>query len=475
MGTCREPVDPFYAGLRLLGRFWVRFLFRDVTVRGAGHVPPAGPVLLCVNHPNNLIDSLLLGTALGRQVHFLAGSALFRHPWLAALLARAGAIPVHRRQDDPGRMDRNAETFAACRRALAAGRLLAIYPEGWTHAEARVQPIRTGAARIALEYEAGRAPADGAALPPLAVVPAGLSFEARKSFRGRVLLAFGEPVPLAPHLRRAREDPVAAVQALTAAIQAAMQAQVVHVDRIDDAEVVRAVEELYRDDLVRALRAERGRAPDAVDPLELPRAIVDAVAYFKARDPDRVARTWHRIQHYRARLADCHVRDQAVRARLGTGGEPPHPVRASWRAVLGFPVFAYGAAVNALPYLLPRWLAHRLARRETDYATIRLLASIVAFPLFWGVEGWAVWRVAGPAWAAAFVASLPPSGLAAYQYARGAGRLGARARFAWLALTRRRAASRLLLERRAIVAELERARGDFLAATRGALQPAGRA
>ena len=44
----------------------------------------------------------------------------------------------------------------------------------------------------------------------------------------------------------------------------------------------------------------------------------------------------------------------------------------------GFPIFLYGAAVNALPYYVPRWLAHRMARKETDYATIRLLASVVA-------------------------------------------------------------------------------------------------
>ena len=46
------------------------------------------------------------------------------------------------------------------------------------------------------------------------------------------------------------------------------------------------------------------------------------------------------------------------------------------------PVFAYGAVVNALPYFIPRWLAQRLAHKETDYATVRLLASIVAYPVF---------------------------------------------------------------------------------------------
>ena len=53
---------------------------------------------------------------------------------------------------------------------------MAIYPEGTTHAEARVQRIKTGAARIALDYEASH-PGE------LTMIPVGLSFEARKSFR----------------------------------------------------------------------------------------------------------------------------------------------------------------------------------------------------------------------------------------------------------------------------------------------------
>ena len=67
--------------------------------------------------------------------------------------------------------------------------------------------------------------------------------------------------------------------------------------------------------------------------------------------------------------------------------------------------------MNALPYFVPRGLARRLARKETDYATTRLLATIVALPLFWGLETWLVVRLAGLCGAALFALSLPLSGL----------------------------------------------------------------
>src|SRR2546428_811226 len=332
-----EPMARFYGGVRAVARFWLWFFFKAVDVRHPERVPAEGPVLLCINHPNNFIDSLVVGAAVRRTVHYLATAALFRNPLVARFLLAAGAIPVWRKQDERKQderkqastrpisnrppstrsehaaqdtTDRNADTFAACAAAFEHGALIAIYPEGTTHAEARVQRIKTGAARIALAWEAAHA-------RTLTVVPVGLTFEARKSFRARVLVSFGEALPL---------------------------------------------------------------------------------------------------------LAEYHLRDETVHGRLVRLPARRRLVY-SWQAVVGFPFFLYGTLVNLLPYLVPRWLAQRMARKETDYATVRLLASIVAFPVFYGLETWLVLRAAGGLAAALFALSLPLSGLIAYRYLAGAGRV----------------------------------------------------
>jgi 1-acyl-sn-glycerol-3-phosphate acyltransferase len=451
--------DRFYAVVRLVGRFWLWFFFKRVEVARAERVPAAGPVLLCINHPNNLIDSLLVAVVLRRKVHYLATAALFRNPVVARFLTACGAIPVYRKQDDPTRMERNTDAFAACFHTLEASGVIGIYPEGTTHSESRVQRIKTGAARIALEYEAsGRGLA-------LALVPVGLSFEARKSFGGHVRVSFGEPISMPAYTAAYRTDPAKAVEALTTAIQQAMEGEVLHVapERQD---LIRAVEQIYSGDLIRELQEARGLGARQIDPLRLSRTIADAVAHFERRDPARVERLWAGMQRYRAMLAAYQVRDQAVRAQAGPAGGRER-LRRSWEASLGLPVFAYGLLVNGLPYLLPRWLAHRTARKETDYATTRLLASVVAFPLFWALEIWVVWRLTSLGWAAIFALSLPVSGLLAYRYLRGMGRLRSQLRFGWFSLTHRHSAARLLAERQALVSELERAKEDYLAATHG--------
>ncbi|GBC84628.1 hypothetical protein HRbin11_01060 [bacterium HR11] len=449
-------MDFLYRTVRAVGRFWIWFFFKSVQVRSIQRIPRQGPVLLCVNHPNDLIDSLLVGAMVPREARFLATAALFRNPILARILSALGVIPVYRRQDDPDKMDRNVEAFEACFRALAQGDLIVIYPEGTTHNEPRVQRIKTGAARIALEAEHRH---DGRL--GLAVIPVGLNFEARKSFRGRVLIGVGEPIPLIPYLEVYRRDPWKAVQDLTTEIQRAMEAQVIHIDRIDLTALIRAVETLYGDDLVQELQVERGLSPDQVDRFRLSRTIADAVQYFVTHDPDRVERLWHRLQAYEALLAEFRLQDRTVRTRLTAA----HSGVRLWHlglGLLGLPVFLYGAVTSGLPYWVPRWLARRRARKETAYATVRFLASVVLFPLFWGVETWTVGVLTNPGVAGAFLLSLPLTGLLAHRYLGGLARLAQELRFLRLVRTHRGTARRILARRRQILGDLERVKEDYL-------------
>ena len=78
-------------------------------------------------------------------------------------------------------------------------------------------------------------------------------------------------------------------------------------------------------------------------------------------------------------------------------------------------------------------------------------------------------RATSFAWAAAFAVSLPLSGILAYRYLVGVHRFRGAVRLLALGLRQRHAAGRLLEERRGILADLERARHDYLAATKGSL------
>src|SRR5262245_4904605 len=186
----------------------LRVFFRRIEVAGRERWPPDGPVLFVLNHPNALIDPLFILCLAPRRVSFLAKAPLFRMPGIGLFVRALDSLPVYRQRDaeDP---KKNRETFDAARALLARGGTLAIFPEGTSHSDPRLRPLKTGAARIAL----------GAA--PLSIVPAGLHYTDEHTFRSDALLSFGEPIEVAQMAadRGAGEPPADAVRALTARIE----------------------------------------------------------------------------------------------------------------------------------------------------------------------------------------------------------------------------------------------------------------
>jgi len=184
-----------YALLRALAGVALRWFYRSIQVDGRERIPRRGPVLFVVNHPNALVDAMLVGWAVPRRVLLTAKATLFGNPFGAMLLRWVGVVPLRRASDEktvrePLDPSRNEDTFLAVRTAFQAGRAVLIFPEGKSHDEPAMAPLRTGAARMALDaWNSGAA-------PMLSIVPVGLTFERKDTPRTRVLVQVGEPLRL---------------------------------------------------------------------------------------------------------------------------------------------------------------------------------------------------------------------------------------------------------------------------------------
>jgi len=214
---------------------------------------------------------------------------------------------------------------------------------------------------------------------------------------------------------------------------------VVHVERIDTAELARAVEELYRGELEHELW-EGGLSGRQMDPFRLSGSIADALEHFREQDPERIERLWQRILGYHAGLAAYRIRDGAVRTRLERTAERPTTCPGGSRS---------GCRAG-----------RRTTRRPGSSERRRI-------PALLGARDGAR-RVGGrsPLGGRLFF-SLPLGGLIAYRYLVGTGQLRHQLRFGALLLTRAQEARRLLAERREIVEELERTKRDYLGGTKG--------
>ncbi|HEY1404054.1 MAG TPA: lysophospholipid acyltransferase family protein [Pyrinomonadaceae bacterium] len=228
----------------------LRLFFRRIEIGGARYVPPGEPLIFVSNHPNGLIDPALIFCALPRRISFLAKSTLFRIPVIKLLINAVESLPLYRRIDTDEDITKNRLTFERCHALLGQNRCIALFPEGVSHNATRLLPVKTGAARIALGAISVAQPATGDAAPKqikaLKIVPVGLYYTSKTSFRSEALIRFGAPIQVRPiRLDERGEPPREAVRELSARIEESLLEVTLNVEDDEELEVVTKAQELF--------------------------------------------------------------------------------------------------------------------------------------------------------------------------------------------------------------------------------------
>lgn len=424
----RPLLDRFVS---VLVRAVLAIFFRRIEVSGRERIPVGKPLLFVANHGNSLLDPVLLLGAVPRAPRFLAASFLWKNPFVRPFLALGGVIPIYRKKDEGGDTAKNAETFARCREHLAAGGAVAIFPEGISHNLPSLQPLKTGAARIALETEE--------AFPGtrLVLVPVGLLFEEKGRFRSRALVEIGEPIDPAPELARFLEGAAAAgeggppsaqekeaVRALTARIDAALKAVTLNYGSWEEARRLARAAEIF---------AHRTRELPSMGRLAesfpLHRAFLEGYEDLKRHHPEKTAEAARAVDAYDRLLGAVGLRDDQVAADYPLSPALGFVGRSLLFLFIQLPLALVGTVLNWPTYRLVGVVAQKLVKEADTQSTYKLFAGFFFFPLTWIAEAMlAVW-LTGRLWAGPLVlVAAPLAGMSALDFAERAGRLVEEAR-----------------------------------------------
>jgi 1-acyl-sn-glycerol-3-phosphate acyltransferase len=381
----------------------LRWFYRSIEIVDAQRLPRDGAVLLASNHPNAMVDAMVIAATSPRVVRLTAKATLLRNPLMRIVLHSLGIVPLRRASDETAvgaARERNAEAFRAVTEVLRSRGVVLIFPEGRSHSEPSLAELKTGCARIALEARAQD-------VAPLVVLPVGLAFERKDRPRSRVAVIYGEPIEVTetvgplPH----------AVTALTERIDAGMRDVTLNVPSLADAERVLQLSHAISGVLSR-LRPLEATEPPLAATIELARR----VEFIRRRLPELSVATVERVAAFTSRLDD-------LRSRLTSFGIPLTELwldirlrSGLWFAVRElvvfgtlFPIALWGRISHWVPLRLASFVGRWTSRHPDEPAMYTLLAGLVTVALAYSVMVAWVQRYLGWFGSVAFVASLPLS------------------------------------------------------------------
>jgi 1-acyl-sn-glycerol-3-phosphate acyltransferase len=426
-------------------RLALRIYFRRIEVTGIANVPDGRPTIFVLNHPNALIDPAFLLCFAPARISFVAKAPLFRTPVIGFLVRALDCLPAYRRQDTGEDVSRNLETFAAARQLLARGVAIGICPEGVSHNEPRLKPLKTGASRIAIAAAAGPENLE------VHIVPAGLFYTAKTTFRSSALLHFAPPIVVShTTLEADGSPPPSEVRELSKRLEFALREVMLHVEQEEALGLIVRAEKIFS----AAELAVADEKQQLARSLELRQRFLAGYSFYRTHAPRRIDTIKARIARFEAELKSARLDADDLSLPPTAGHTIFRLLTQIFVCLLLAPIALVGVLVHYPAYRLAGYLSRRLGREQDVRSTFKIISAMLLFPLTWLAVAIAAGIFSGALAAVGSVVIVALCGYGAVRFTEEIDRFYGS--FAALALfiLRRRFFVRLLAERAAIREEI---------------------
>lgn len=177
----------FYYCIKWLARCSLFFFFRKRFFCGFPLHTLRGPAIIAANHPNSLLDAVVIACRCRQPVHFTVRSDMFNNPLFGLLLKSLHGIPVYRRSEEKEKLRKNFNSIDHCRKILKKGGIIIIFSEGITLHDWKLKPLKSGTAKIVQH-----ALCDPQLINTLRIMPLGLTYNDYKHPGKTLIVQAGE-------------------------------------------------------------------------------------------------------------------------------------------------------------------------------------------------------------------------------------------------------------------------------------------
>lgn len=192
--------------LNMLAYILCHMFFRRIIITGEPYQGKSS--LWTVNHSNGIVDPTLMLALSPVLLRPLAKATLWNNIVMRFFLKFTRAIPVARTQDveemfknktpDPNWKKKvNDEAFKQVNKVLIEGGCVLIFPEGVSHDDPFLHPLKTGVARMAMEAVSGMnsiRPTAQASNDKVVIQPVVIDYSEKNEFRSDLYIHYCTPV-----------------------------------------------------------------------------------------------------------------------------------------------------------------------------------------------------------------------------------------------------------------------------------------
>ena len=427
----------------------LRLFFRRIEAVNVEKVPKDGAIIFVLNHPNGLVDPALVFVSLSRRVSFLAKSTLYDNPFGAFLLRTFEILPIYRRIDADAKTQSNAVTFDNCFELLRRKRCIAVFPEGISHDETQLQPIKTGAARIAL----GTFGANSEKIS-LKIMAVGLYYTSKTAFRSEALIRYGEIFDVEPvELDENDEPPREAVYALNRRIENALRNVTLNLESASELDTVLKAEALFS-----SVYENLIFKPTLEKTFQSLQNLAARYKLLEENDPQKMRELNEKVSRYENDLKKSGITGESLSVLQ-------HPTWYVFRYLILrvvlltalAPLAVIGAIIHSPAYFFSNLIGQIFNTHDTDVAgsSSKIIAAVGLMPLTWLLTGLVILYFFG--WQIALLA-VPLTILCGYIALRSSETLvdmRVWLKSAWLLFRQRALFLRLLVQRKNLQREIE--------------------
>lgn len=320
------------------------------------------------------MDPLNCAVQMKRRVNFLANASMFATPFTNWFFSTFYCIKIERYTDTGGKPIDNKKAFKMAADYLKGGGRLYMAPEGGSYPGRRLNRLKTGPARIALNTELANDFKLG-----LVILPIGLNYTDPGKFRGGIHTVMGKPIRVADFKKDWEVDEREAVRKLTDHLRERMEE--ILIDTADE------IEEGVLEKAESILQSEKALAGH--EKFLQSKAVLEKLQFLKKTQQNIYANLKDKTAHYFQQLQFFHFNDQAVK-----GGKKV----SFFQILLVSPFFFLGWLIHFLPAFLIKKLSDTLTNDQVWIPTYKTLGGVIIYPLVLFLQFWLLKQAVSSFW-----------------------------------------------------------------------------